>query len=1090
MQIIDKSFTFTAKMKTKLNTEHMKKIYIALAAFLFTAAAFSQGVTTSSLGGQVKDASNEPLLGANVVAIHTPSGTSYGAITDFDGFYRLSGMRIGGPYTITISYVGFEDSVTEGIFLNLGQTERISKQLSESATALDEVIITAQSNGVFDANKTGAATSIDNKKVTALPNVSRSIADFARLTPQAQIRGDNVISVSGQNNRYNALYIDGAVNNDVFGLSGAGTNGGQTGVNPISIDAIESFQVNVAPFDVKLGGFAGGAISAITKSGTNEFKGTAYYLLRNEDFAGKTPGVDDNRESLPDFTAETYGVTIGGPIIEDKLFFFLNYERQDDQTPQPFEGTYDGESGLAGVDTFANFLQSEFGYDPGSFENNTQTLTSDKITLRLDWNIAKNHKLSFRNNYVKADFFGIGRSTSTNIRFDGGGQEFESISNTASLELNSTFGNNLANNFILSYTRVRDDRNPVGSPFPTLEINDGDARIFAGSEPFSTANRLDQDVITLTNNFEIYSGRHTITIGTHNEYTDVTNIFFGRNFGEYTYSTLQGFFDDDANEYRSSYSVLGGVGDESVGAAEFNLYQLGFYVQDEVQFTDNFKVSLGLRLDFPIFEDGRGNTDFNSRGVALLEAAGKDLQGARVGQGPSTQTHVSPRLGINWDVKGDKKTQIRGGLGIFTSRIPLVWPGGAYNNTGNNVANTRIFRPRDAGDPNNVPAFNPDVNTQFREDRQFQGNIDLLAEDLKLPQTFKASIAIDQRLPAGFTISAEILSNSTITGLNLENVNLVGPQFRTTGAGSRDNFGGARVDNTYGGIFLISNTGEGSSWNTSLTLSKNFYGSLVDVRAQATYSYGDSDVLFDGTSSQNISNWAFNESVNGSNNLTVSTSDFAQGDRYLANVTADFKWSKNLKTTFGLFYEGSDGTPFSYVVGNFGSADLIDDSGEAFTALPYIPRNLEESLLIDDGDLTAEQQWNLLDAFIENDDYLSSRRGQFAERNASRAKMSHIVDLKVAQDFSFSVGGGRKNTIQVSADIFNFTNLLNNDWGRRFFTSGFDTASLVNFEGFQDDGTTPTFSFNTNIDGALNNIDDAGLQSSRWQAQLGIRYIF
>ena len=1069
----------------------MKKIYLIAIALFTTAMAFSQGVTTSSMGGQITDNLGEPLPGASVVAIHTPSGTKYGAATDFDGFYRISGMRIGGPYTVTISYVGFNDDVSEGIYLTLGQSERISKQLGESATALDEVVITAQANSIFDSNRTGSSTTIDSKKVNSLPSVSRSIADFARLTPEAQIREDNEISIAGQNNRYNALYVDGAVNNDVFGLAGAGTNGGQTGVNPISIDAIESFQVNVAPYDVRIGGFAGGAISAITKSGTNKFKGSAYYLFRNQNLSGRTPGLEDDEdgERLPDFTAKTYGATIGGPIIEDKLFFFLNYERQEDETPQPFEGVYDGDSGLAGLDQFSDFLQSEFGYNPGTFENNTSTLTSDKITFKIDWNINDNHKLSFRNNYVKATFFGIGRSTSTNINFSNRGQNFESTTNTASLELNSTFGNNLANNFILGYTRVRDDRGISGDPFPTLEINDGDARIFAGSEPFSTANLLEQDIITLTNNFEIYSGRHSITVGTHNEFSDITNIFFGRNFGEYTYNTLQDFFDDNANEFRSSYSVLGGVGDESVGAAEFNLFQLGFYAQDEVQLSDNFKFTMGLRLDFPIWDDGRGNTDFNTRTVGLLEAAGKDLEGGRVGQGPRTKAHISPRVGFNWDVKGDRKTQIRGGLGVFTSRIPLVWPGGAYNNTGNNVANTRIFAPRDPADPNNVPSFNPDVNTQFREEGLFQGNIDLLSDELRLPQVFKSSIAIDQRLPEGFTISGEILSNLTITGLRLEDLNLAGPQFSTTGPGSRLNFGGVRVDDTYGGIFLISNTNEGRSWNTSFSLSKNFYSSFVDVRAQATYSFGDSDVLFEGTSSQNISNFAFNESVNGSNNLQVSTSDFAQGDRYLANVIADFKWSERLKTTLGFYYEGIDGTPFSYVVGGFGGADLIDDTGEAFVPLPFIPSNFGEALLVDDGDLTAEEQWELLDAFIEGDDYLRTRRGQFAERNASRARMSHVVDLKFAQDFKFDVGEN-KHTIQFTADIFNFTNLINRNWGRRFFTSAFDTASLVNFEGFAADGTTPQYSFNTNIEGSLNNIDDAGFQSSRWQAQIGLRYIF
>ncbi len=1076
----------------------MKKIYLAIVAVFVSAMAFSQGVTTSSMGGKVTDNTGEPLPGASIVAIHAPSGTTYGAATDFDGFYRISNMRTGGPYKVTISYIGFNDFVREDIYLSLGQSERISVQLSESATALDEVVITAQGTvGIFDSDKTGAGTTIDNKKVQSLPAVSRSIADFARLTPEVQTRGDNTISISGQNNRYNTIYVDGAVNNDVFGLAASGTNGGQTGVNPISIDAIESFQVNIAPYDVRIGGFAGGAINAITKSGTNQFKGSAYYLFRNQDLAGKTPGEEDeaDRIKLPEFTATTYGIAVGGPIVKDKVFFFLNYERQDDETPQPFEGTYDGDSGLQGLDDFSNFLQTNFGYNPGTFDSNTRTLASDKLTFKIDWNINENHKLSFRNNYVKADFFGIGRSTSTNISFSNNGQNFESTTNTASLELSSTFGNNLANKFIFGYTRVRDDRGINGDPFPTLEINDGDARIFAGSEPFSTANLLNQDIFTLTNNFEIYSGRHTITLGTHNEYGDITNIFFGRNFGEYTYTSLQDFFDNDANEYRRSYSVLGGVGDNSVGAAEFELLQLGIYAQDEVQLTENFKVTAGLRVDFPIWDDGRTNEDFNGRTVALLEAAGKDLQGARVGQGPKTRAHISPRLGINWDVAGKRTTQIRGGIGVFTSRIPLVWPGGAYNNTGNNVANTRIFRPRNDTDPNNVPGFNPDVNSQFREDRIFQGNIDLLSNRLRLPQVFKASIAVDQKLPAGFTISGEIISNNTLTGLRLENVNLEGPQFRTTGAGPRDNFGGVRVDGEYQDIFLISNTNEGKSWNTTFTLSKNFFSSLVDVRASASYSYGDSEVLFEGTSSQNISNWAFNESVNGSNNLTVSTSDFAQGNRYLANVIADFKWSKNLKTTLGFFYEGVDGTPFSYVVGGFGSADLIDDTGEGFVPLPFIPSSFEESLLVDDtardGTLisSAAEQWAALDAFIDSDEYLRTRRGQFAERNSNRADMSHVVDLKFAQDFSFDVGGN-KHTLQLTADIFNFTNLLNRDWGRRFFTSRFDTATLVNFEGFAADGTTPQYTFNSNVENSLNNIDDAGFRSSRWQAQIGIRYIF
>ena len=1063
----------------------MKKIsqFLVLAvALLFTALSYAQGVTTSSMGGQVTDNQGEPLPGASVVAVHVPTGSRYGAATDFDGFYRISNMRSGGPYTVTITYVGFQDFVRENVYLELGQSERISTQMAESAEALDEIIIVGTSNGIFDTNKTGASTRVTKRQVEGLPNVSRGIADFARLTPQAQIRDDNEISIAGQNNRFNSFYVDGTINNDVFGLAGSGTNGGQTGVNPISVDAIESFQISVAPYDVRTAGFSGGAINAVTRSGTNDWTGTAYYLLRNQDLAGKTPGVDENREKLDDFTAQTYGVSVGGPIINDKLFFFLNYERQEDETPQPFdESTYIGTPGA--IDTVRDFLSDNFGYSAG-VTNSTNSLESDKFFLRLDYNINDKNKLSLRNNYVNALQTSTGRSSTGTIRFSNNGREFESITNTTTFEW-SYSGKNTANNLILGYTSVRDDRNFLGDPFPTIEINDEDGRIFAGSEPFSTANKLDTDTFTLTNNFEIYSGRHTITLGTHNEYTDVANTFFGRNFGEYTYNSLADFLADDANEYRIGYSLIGGVGDDSQGIAEFDVFQLGFYVQDEVQFSDNFKLTAGLRFDIPFWADGRENTDFNNRTVALLEAAGKDLQGARVGQGPDNTVHVSPRLGFNWDVNGNRKTQIRGGLGIFTSRMPLVWPGGAFNNTGTTVGAFRTF------DDALIPSFNPDVNTQERPDDPFQGNVDILAKDLRLPQVFKYSIAVDQKIPWGITLSGEVIFNENINAVNFENLNLGAPQFTTTGAGPRLNYGfsnGNLVDDTYEGIFLVSNTSAGSSWNANFTANKSFSSSLIDGNVQLTYSYGESDVLFDGTSSQIISNWAFNESVNGSNRLDVSTSDFDPGHRIVGAAIVDFKWTEFTKTRIGLFYEGAQGRPYSYVVGGRGSEDLIDDTGEGFLALPFVPSTFEEANLIDD-DLTAAEQWALLDAFIADDDHLSERRGQFAQRNGARSEWSHVVDLKFEQEFSLNINN-KRHRLAVTADIFNFTNFINKDWGRRFFTGGFDTATLLNFEGFAADGTTPQYTFNDRVANTINQVDDAGLNSSRWQMQFGVRYSF
>ncbi len=1087
----------------------MKKITFLLVVILiaFVGETYAQGVTTSAIGGKVTDNTGGPLPGANVVAIHSPTGTKYGATTDFDGFYRISGMRTGGPYTVTISYVGFNDFKKENVILQLGQSERISTQMAESATALDEVVVTVQATGLFDSNKTGAQTNVSQTKISTLPSISRNIADFARLTPQAQVSGDDVVSIAGQNNRYNAIYIDGAVNNDVFGLAGSGTNGGQTGVSPISLDAIETFQINVAPFDVKQSGFSGGSINAITKSGTNEIQGSAYYLLRNQDLAGKTPEAitkidGGERQKLDDFTAETYGVRVGGPIIKDKLFYFVNYERQDEETPQPFDfNTYNGDTDAIEIAQLYDFLASPANgnYNPGVFDSNTNSLVSDKFIAKIDWNINDDHNLSLKHSYVKANQIDANASSRSSLNFTGRAISFESITNSTALELNSRFGEKVSNNLVIGYTTVNDNRDPNGSPFPSVQIIDGDANIFLGSEPFSTANALDQTTFTFTDNVEIYSGRHTITLGTSNEFSTADNVFFRQNFGDYRFSNLDDFINGNLpNRYRRGYSLLGGSGDDSQGAAKFDLFQLGLYAQDEVNLTDDFVFTAGLRVDIPYWEDGAENEDFNTRTVALLEAAGKNLQEARVGKGVNPRAHISPRLGFNWDIKGAKKTQIRGGLGIFTSRVPLVWPGGTYNNNGQTAGFVQVFGPRNPGDPI-PPLFNPDVNTQFADplpgSGAVGGQVDLFAPDFKLPQVMKYNIAVDQKLPAGFTISADFIYNDNINAVVYENLNLVGPEFQTTGAGSRPNYDFNSIDRTYSGVFLASNTTEGSSFNISTTLGKNFYSSFVNVLSQVSYSYGESDGIFDGTSSQNSSQWERLETVNGSNRPDLSTSDFDPGHRIVANSTIELKWNDNFKTRIGIFYQGAEGEPFSYVYNDRGS--LLADTGRS-SALIYVPANQAEANLVpftdSNGDVipgsaTPDEQWESLNALIEGDDYLRSRKGQFAERNGDRSDWSHIIDLKFAQEFSINAFN-KKHTLEFTADIFNFTNLINKEWGVRSFSGSFDAVQLLQFEGFASDGTTPTFTYSPNAEENINQVDDSGLNSSRWQMQLGLRYTF
>jgi outer membrane receptor for ferrienterochelin and colicin len=1077
----------------------MKKItqFLFLAiSFFATIVTFGQGSTTSAINGKITDQAGQPLPGANIVVIHVPTNTTYGAASDFDGYYRISNMRPGGPYTVTISYVGYSDFSESGLQLTLGQTTSINKELVESASTLDEVVVTAIRNNVFDSNRTGAETTVSQRDLATIPSASRSIADFLRATPQAQLtEGSDGFSVSlgGQNNRFNSINVDGAVSNDVFGLAGSGTDGGQTGANPFSIDALEQIQIQLAPFDVKISGFTGGAINAITRSGSNNVEGSVYSYFRNESLAGKTPTAltnsGDTREKLSDFTALTYGLRVGLPIVKDKLFLFVNYEKQDNETPQPFNlSNYRGDSSASDIEALRQHLISTYGYDPGVYDNNGSTLENNLVTAKLDWNINENHSLTLTHRLQDTDNLEARTSNSREIQFLNGSEFFANKTNATTLQWNSSYDNKFANSMIISYKTVRDDRDPSGDPFPTVELEDGDGTIVFGSEPFSTANLLDQDVFTFTNNFEIFKGRHTITLGTHNEYSKIKNLFFAFNYGFYEFQNRSGLTGvqrfiagQTSNFYQHGYSLVGDgtVGDESAGASEFDVFQVGFYAQDEVTVTDNFKLTAGVRFDLPYWSDGPVNDDFNNRTIPILEAAGKDLQGARVGRGVSPTIHVSPRIGFNWDVNGDKTTQLRGGFGIFTSRLPLVWPGAMYNNNGVTGGFTLGF----GGTP-----FESDVNNQFEDVTPGSGGtggqVDLFASNFKLPQRFKVNFAVDQKLPIwGLIASADVIWNDNITDIYYQNLNLGGPVGFLNGADNRPYYNRSnRIDRKYQGIYLASNTGGGNSWNGALTIRKPYENGFA---GQVSYSYGESKAIFDGTSSQNSSQWRNLQTVNGKNsNLPVTRSDFSQGHRISSNVSYELKWNDNIKSTIGLFYNGSQGQPYSYTYRD--GRDLLNDDSRD-NALMYVPASASEITLKDRTGSAAgtADEWAILDNYISNDDYLKTRRGKYAERNGSRGPWSHIVDLKFLQDISFNAIK-KSNTLQLSIDIFNFTNLLNKDWGRQTFAFG-NTQILQT----ETAGPNPVFSLRENsIEDGPTQYDDSGIQSSRWQAQVGLRYTF
>jgi len=1083
----------------------MKKInnlILVVMLVFISGAVLGQGTTTGGMNGRVLDNNGGPMPGANVVVVEKETGTQYGTITDDKGYFHIPNMNPGGPYTLNISYVGFATYEEGGIYISLGQTFKKDIKMSTSATTLDAAVVTAQTNAIIDGNRTGTETVVTKEAMDAVPTVGRRVGDFIRLTPQAVATGGGGISILGTNNRYNAISIDGAVSNDVFGLSATGMNGGQAGGSAISMDAIDQIQVQLSPFDVRQSGFAGASINAITKRGKNRFDGTVYFFMQNENLSGKdnweavknAEDPESERKKLSEFSDYIYGLSLGGPIIKDKLFFFFNAEFKREKTPQPFLfSTYQGDTDQEGIDALRSHLLNQYGYETGGYLDNTDELKANKFIGRLDWNINKTHKLMFRYSYVNNEAIQPYSSNNQNIYYYNSGRTFPSKTNSGSLELKSHW-NKFANSLLIGYTSVFDDRDPLGSDFPNVRIEDGGADIYVGSEPYSTANQLKQNILTITDNFTFYKGAHTITVGGNFEYYDVYNLFIRKNFGEYRYGSVAQFMNgEDADEYDRSYSMVDNVvGDGSKAAAEFKVYQIGFYVQDEWQAKENFKLTFGLRLDVPIFAtDQLENTQFNEETIPLIEdvsdpVSGKnyDLKGAKSGHMPKSQYMFSPRIGFNWDIKNDRQWQLRGGAGLFMSRLPLVWPGGAYTNNGITIGGVDY-------DGDGI-AFRPDVNNQYTYGDFYEGSeipsgqVDLFAEDYKFPQILRAVLAVDKKLPWNMVGTLEGTYTKTINNILYYNYNQMPADARMTGGpDNRWLIPGDKVDNTYSRVMLGTNTNKGYGYSFTAQLQKSFSN---DFQGSVAYTYGSTKSMNDGLSSQNSSQWRYVANINGRNNLQESYSIFDIGHKFMAFIAYKKEYAKNFATGVSLFYTGISGDRYSYTYNN---SDEIN--GEAYDdyALIWIPKDASEINLVDiveDGEvvLSAEEQWTNLAAFIENDPYLKENKGGYAERYDTRLPFESYLDFKLLQDFYINAGNNR-HTLQLSFDIFNLANLLNKEWGAHRYVS-YEHYELIDIEGMEEDGTTPMFTYDGGTErDQVWNIADV---SSRWRMQIGVRYIF
>lgn len=1039
----------------------MKLFYNSLLLVIICALtmhmARAQGTTTAALSGTVKDQTGIALPGATVIAVHTPTNAQYVAGTNTDGYYNIQNMRVGGPYTISTSYIGYQEQQTTNVNLALGQTARVDFILSESNRQLSEVQIVGERNDIFNQDRTGAATNVSREQIENLPTLSRSLQDFTRLTPQAS--GN---SIAGSNNRYNNITIDGAVNNDVFGLSGSGTPGGQAGTQPISLDAIQEIQVVVAPYDVKLGNFTGGGINAVTRSGTNTFTGSVYGYGRNEHTIGKS--VVEPRERADQFENYQLGVRVGGPIIQDKLFFFFNYDATRFTEPVRFApGSTESQIPINVTQQLSDFVLSEYGYDVGSFGRIDRETQSDKFFGRIDWNINDKHQLTVRHNIVDAFDDNISRSSDF-IRFGNNAYRFNSTTHSSVLELNSRFSNEFSNNLIIGYTRVRERRETQGDFFPQVTIFDPIADFEFGSQRSSTANELDQDIFEFTDNLTYLLGRHNFTFGTHNEFFNFRNLFINNFNGRWEYNSLDDFYNDNPRRVRATYSLLD---NNPTPAGEFDAMQLGFYVQDEYTFSEQLKVTLGLRLDIPVFPDKP------QENIAFENDFSSTYPGLETDRTPSGELLWAPRLGFNFTPTEDRSLQIRGGTGYFTGRVPFVWLSNQFINTGTVLGTI---------DRRNPGGFVEDVNQLIDPTLPQTFEINVIANDFNLPQVWRSNLAVDYTLPYEVFLTVEGIYSKTLNDVVYRDLNLVAPSGTLPGGpDNREIYpSNRRLSSNYTNVVLLDNTDKGYRYSFTGQLRKDFINGLQTTIA---YTYGKSKDVNSGTNSTALSNYEFNQIVNNPNNPELSFSRFDIRHRIVGSAGYTFKYgaNDNFATGISLFYESQSGQPFTYLY----NGDL-NREGNFANDLIYVPRTQSDINLIpfSSGGVTfsADQQWEALDDFIENDDYLSERRGQYAERNGARMPWTHQFDLRIFQDFVFEAGNN-SHKFQLTFDIFNVGNLLNRDWGRQYFVNN-SANEIIRYAGL-DTNQNPTFTFNpSNI---RYNISPF---ASRWQGQVGLRYLF
>ena len=1081
-------------------------VYLAVTFLIFIGFGAQAQVTTSSMNGKVRDGKGMSIPGASVLILHLPTGTKYGAVTGKDGAYRVNNLNPGGPYQVTVSYVGYSPQQQKAITLNLGVDLRLDFMLPEEGQQLNEVVVAGTKGGT----KLGAGTKIGEQQIKTLPTVSRSLTDLTRLTPQ----GSKDNSFVGTNFRYNNVTIDGAINNDAIGFSpslggqsgSSGMPGSSTRTNPVSLDAIQDVQVLLAPYDVKIGNFTGGSVNAVTRSGTNDVSGSVYGYGRNAALIGRNKIGDNSKEPAAFHDYQT-GFRLGLPIVKDKLFFFTNEELTRRQDPVIL-GAGSPDMKLITSDeakSITDHMMNAYGIDPGTAGNYNIYSRSNKFFNRLDWNINDKNQLTVRNNTIHSEATNLERDQA-NFRFSG--IDFKQTNNQSSTvaELKSRLSNNSSNSLVVGYSNIHDFRDPVGNPaVPQIEISSRGGTIFLGTDREASIFNMKQKTFEFTDNFTFTKGKHTITFGTHNELYNITYGFVNAWNGRVAYGSIDDFLKNQPSRVRTNYNYINNSRDYIMAnpPAEFKLNMYSVYGEDQFQITDRFKLTYGLRLDLADLPNKQPLSDKTTNasvdpnyGNTFTYTKPRDIKNDYLGQ-----VQVSPRIGFNYDINGDQKMILRGGSGLFTGRVPFAWLGYAYYNNGvtfgaydqkyNYDPAKPLVKPAAGSDPIK-DALNGNGEAGYVAKQGVNVNdangatqVDLIDNNFKMPKTWRSSLAFDYKTDDLWKFTVEGIFTKVIHDLKFQQVNYTdNPTYNIYDTEHQQPIyptSNNKINPLYSNAYLLSNTSQGYRYSLTGQISKSFPFGL-DV--MAAYTYGQSKDITNGIRNSMESNWQLNQALN-PNDPGLAYSNFDIRNRIVSTVNFKHAWDSRNKYTanFSLFFSAQSGSPYSYGFLN----TTINGTGQN-VSLVYVPKAGETPQFFAKTPVGI-QQAAAFDAFIDGDRYLKTRRGLFTERNGARTPWNVQADFRFSQDLIVSEAAGHKHTLTFTYDIVNLTNLLNKNWGVQYFSPNtYNSMASVGLKAVTAGTPTsyPIYTYDVNNTSTY----AKDFFASRFQMQFGLRYSF